>query len=374
MNLRVDHSVTTVASGAGGVATAVRHLAESQAAMGCLVHVHALTPADSIPGVSMHGYLPNKCFPRSLGRSRALRLGLSKAARETDVLHSHNLWSDGAMYAASATRGTACRLVCSPHGGLHPRSLAVSAWRKRLAWSLRQQATLQAADLLHATSEQEASHCRLVGLTNPVVVIPLGVDLPSLQEGTAARGLRRLAFLGRLHRIKAIDNLLEAWKSVAARHPDWELVIRGPDGGVEPVLRRMASQAPRVTFGPAVSPGERAAWYRSCDLVVLPSHAENFGLVVAEALAAAVPVIASTGTPWSRLPAEGCGWWVDNDVDALAGAFDAAMSVPPARLHAMGARGRDWMAKEFTWSSVTNRMIDAYRWICGLGPKPPDAR
>lgn len=374
MMFRVDHCVVAVCERSGGVATAVRRLAAAEAHAGCVTHMHALMPVENIPGVEVHGYVPSRCCAFSYGWSQSMRTGMSIAASTADVLHSHNLWTDPTIYAASAIRGTECRLVCSPHGGLHPRSMAVSAWRKKLVWSLGQRATLCKADLLHATSEAEVEHIRLAGLTNPVTVIPLGVDIPASQPHPTTTGPRRLAFLGRLHRIKALDRLLRAWASVAARHGDWELVIRGPDGGSETALRHLAARVPRVTIGPPVTPFERNAWYQSCDLLVLPSHAENFGLVVAEALASAVPVIASTGTPWSGLSAKGCGWWVNNDVDTLAAAFDSALSLSAVRLQAMGAIGRDWMATEFSWELVASRMIAAYQWLRGNGPRPAEVR
>ena len=100
--------------------------------------------------------------------------------------------------------------------------------------------------------------------------------------------------------------------------------------------------------------------------VVLPSVTENFGMVVTEALVHRVPVIASTGTPWSELRERGCGFWVPPTVERLADAMDAALRLSPAERAAMGERGRRWMIEEFSWSAVARRMAELYRQTAAL--------
>jgi len=99
-------------------------------------------------------------------------------------------------------------------------------------------------------------------------------------------------------------------------------------------------------------------FFENADVLIAPSHTENFGLVVAEALAHCVPVIASRGTPWSRVEEAGCGLWVDNDPVSLAGAMQRIHSMP---LRDMGVRGREWMQREFAWDALAERMTHVYR-------------
>jgi glycosyltransferase involved in cell wall biosynthesis len=94
--------------------------------------------------------------------------------------------------------------------------------------------------------------------------------------------------------------------------------------------------------------------------LVLPSLTENFGNVVAEALAHRVPVIASTGTPWSGLRDRDCGWWIEPTIEGLTAALDEALASDPAVRVAKGERGRRWMIEEFSWPSVARRMADFY--------------
>jgi glycosyltransferase involved in cell wall biosynthesis len=80
-------------------------------------------------------------------------------------------------------------------------------------------------------------------------------------------------------------------------------------------------------------------------------------MVVAEALAHQVPVIASRGTPWQRLTDMQCGLWVDNTPEALAEAVKRIAAMP---LHSMGDRGRLWMQREFSWDQVAVEMRELY--------------
>src|SRR5207249_1017724 len=95
--------------------------------------------------------------------------------------------------------------------------------------------------------------------------------------------------------------------------------------------------------------------------LVVPSHTENFGNVVAEGLAHAVPVIVSTGTPWRRLEEVGCGLWVNNDPESLAKAIEQMGRMP---LREMGNRGHDWMQREFSWDKRTREMLTCYEALC----------
>jgi len=125
----------------------------------------------------------------------------------------------------------------------------------------------------------------------------------------------------------------------------------------------------RVEIGEALYGEDKRRAFAQASVFALPSHGENFANTVAESLAAGVPVVASTGAPWEGLRTHGCGWWTDNEPEAFAAALRAAMALSAEERRALGARGRAWMAREFSWEEIGRRMADAYAWSLGrCGP------
>jgi len=159
--------------------------------------------------------------------------------------------------------------------------------------------------------------------------------------------------------------LVEAWARV--RPDGWLLRIAGPDeAGHQRQVERAVSDAGLgevISFtGPVGHQMKKSAFFDS-DLFVLPTHSESFGMVVAEALAHGLPVLTTTGTPWSILPESGCGWWVDATVDGIAEGLRQATILDPETLQAMGAKGRALVTAKFGWKRVADLMLSTYEGI-----------
>ncbi|HET7409710.1 MAG TPA: glycosyltransferase [Paracoccaceae bacterium] len=313
-----------------------------------------------------------------LGRLR-LSGGLGRALAAcpaADVVHGHGLWLMPNVAAAQAARAAARPLVLSPRGMLAPEALAFWRTRKRLFWRLLQEPALEGLGCVHVTSAQEAEEVRAFGLTAPIAVIPNGVDLPPPAPPPPVPGGRReVLYLGRLHPKKSPEALIEAWSRLpAGQRAGWRLRIVGPgdDAFRVALARQAAALGPEeVSIEAGVFGPDRTDAYRRAALFVLPSLNENFGLTVAEALAAGTPVIATHGTPWSGLEAERCGWWVPHGPEPLAAALETAMALPAGELAAMGGRGREWVARDFSWQAVAEQMLEVYRWLRDGGAAPP---
>lgn len=294
------------------------------------------------------------------------------AALAPDIVDVQGIWTYPSMANLRHARRTGTPYLVTPRGMLDPWARKNSAWKKKIAGALFEQAHLKGALALRATAEMEAQHFRDMGLTNPIAVVPNGLNLPDLAPRTDG-ALRSILFLSRIHPKKGVDYLLRSWAALQAEFPGWEIVIAGIDeNGHEAELKALTQKLclPRVRFVGEAHGAAKEALYRDADLFVLPTHAENFGLVVAEALAQETPVITTRNAPWQGLEAEGCGWWIAHEQDRLTDTLRAALSRPAADLAAMGQRGRVWVQRDFAMTQVADKMREVYLWASGRGPKP----
>ena len=303
------------------------------------------------------------------------------------LLHDHGVWLPSNHRIANyAARHGIPRMV-SPRGMLEPWALNHRKWKKRIAWWLYQRGDLKKACALHATAPSEEAQFRRLGLKMPVFVIPNGVEIPwdelkvesqqSKVEGRKSRGgeiaaagsrnseskLKTAFFLGRIHPKKGLPMLVEAWGRV--RPEGWRMRVVGPDeAGHRSEIASMVQAAGLEdvwSLEDAVSDIRKWELYRESDLFILPTHSENFGISVAEALASGLPVITTTGAPWRGLVEHQCGWWVDPSVDDLARALQEATSNQSHSLKSMGERGREWVARDFSWKGIAQSMLKGYK-------------
>jgi len=209
-------------------------------------------------------------------------------------------------------------------------------------------------------------------VSDRVVFAPLGAILPAAEEGgPSPNATRVLLFVGRVHVVKAIDRLIEAFAGVdESLKRGWRLRIVGPDqaghmGTLQRQVREMGL-VDKVEFAGPRYDGQLADEYAGCDCLALVSHTENFGATVVDAMAHGKPVVTSVNTPWREVAERGCGWWVDNDRRTLAGALAEMMGLSDEERQAMGAKGRMLVEEKYTWSAVSKAMLTAYRQVADL--------
>src|ERR1041384_1683860 len=129
-----------------------------------------------------------------------------------DLFHSHGVWSYANHEMISLALDKRMPYVVTPHGCLTKWSMGQKAWKKKLAWRLYQKKDMQNANAIHSTAESEARDLRELGLTNPIAIIPNGVEIPEWEEKPRENGeIHTLLFLSRLHPKKGLLNLVEAW-------------------------------------------------------------------------------------------------------------------------------------------------------------------
>jgi len=365
------HVVPSILEEAAGPSYAIPRLCRVLSALGDTVKLHCLDTAQADGSFDVCTY-PRWEFPKRLGVSPQMFHALQAAADSAEIMHNHSLWMMPNIYSGWATRSKKCRLVTSPHGTLAPWAWARSRWVKRLIWPLQKEVLFR-ADCLHATAEAELQHMRQMGLRAPVALIPFGIDIPVICENKRNDRLRELLFFGRIHPTKGVDLLLQVWSRLEKNNAMWRLRIVGPDnGGYLKQMERLATELrlTRVSFEGPVYGDAKYHLLSSADLYVLPTHTENFGFTVAEALACGVPAIVTTGAPWSGLVTNKCGWWISRDEQSLYITLQEAMLLPDVELRAMGMNGRDWMQRDFSWEEIGRRMHLTYEWLLGGGTPP----
>jgi len=376
--MRVIHVVPAITEEAAGPSYSVPRLCESLIGTGVDVQLAALDWAAMPVSLPYLKTFPLGLGPRRLGVSPKMRRWLKQevTSGRVDIIHNHSLWMMPNVYPGYAVRDSSCHLVVSPRGTLSKRALGINALQKQIFWRVLQAPMLRAATCFHATAESEYEDIRRLGFRQPVCILPNGIDVPPLEQ-TPNSGRRQLLFLGRIHPIKGIDTLLRAWQAVEDRFPDWELHIAGPDnGGYLAGMQALAAQLrlERVVFRGPLFGEEKLRAYRAASLFVLPTHSENFGMTVAEALAAGTPAIVSKGAPWGGLEKQGAGWWLDIGVDPLVACLEVALATPPTHLAEMGRAGREWMLRDYSWERIGVQLSAVYRWLLEGGETPPCVR
>jgi len=324
-----------------------------------------------------------KRYPAKSNSEVALKFGipgmlllkdLSKQ-RPSDIYHLHGIWSPVLHWAMQSAQRKQKVIILQPRGMLEPWALSYKSWKKTLGLKLYQQRDLASASLFIATSEQEAKSIRRVGLKQPIAVIPNGIELaiPSSRSDVqrSKYAIRTVLFLSRIHPKKGLVNLIKAWAKL--QPVNWRLVIAGPDEGghlAEVMAEARSSNVEKtIEYIGEVDGAVKSEVYLNADIFVLPTFSENFGVVVAEALAHGLPVITTCGAPWQDLQTYRCGWWIDTGFEPLTAALSEAILLSDEERKTMGQRGRAYVER-YHWGNIANQTSDVYRWLVSKGPKP----
>jgi glycosyltransferase involved in cell wall biosynthesis len=310
-------------------------------------------------------------WPSRYWRGAGLGASLGREMGGADLVHVHGLWHMTGWTAVAHARAAGRPHVISPRGMLQPAAMTRHRVMKTAAYWAVERTDLQTAAFLHATSPIEER--QLAGYGQPVVSISNGVT-PVAVSAEAVERLRARAridvddevvmFLGRLHPIKRLDLLAEAFAVVHRAHPRARLVIAGPDeGGYRRHIEHLFAPVADATRWLGVIDSETTwALFAASRTLVQCSDSESFGMSVAEALTAGLPAVVTDRSPWSQIGALGCGYSVAHEPAAIASAVLRILE-QPAEGCAMGARGKVWAREVFGWDAIGRSMRDAYQQV-----------
>ncbi len=370
--MKLTHIVPSLEARHGGPSRAVPSLAAAQAQLGHDVELLSTGPATETRD---EGKLRIRTFrrgaPESICPSRELRAYLR--THECDCLHTHGLWLRTLHYAHERARQLGIPFVIAPRGMMSDWAWHHRRWKKRLAEKFLHPGAFAAARGWHATSDTEADDIRARGFTQPVCVAPNGVTPPQPSAVAEAAAYWRAAcpaaftrptglFYSRFHRKKRVLELIDLWLAHAPR--DWLLLMVGipQTYGVTELARYVHRQSGSGRI--EVFDGNHApAPYPAASIFLLPSHSENFGLAVAEAMAHGLPVVVTDTMPWDAINQNQTGWCVP--WAHYAPALRAALGESPEARSARGAAAREWVLTEFSWEKSARQLAKFYAGLRG---------
>lgn len=376
--MRVLHVIPSVAERSGGPATAIVPMCRALKQEGVdVLLVSTNAGMDHDESVSEYKGIPAKFFPTQVGESfkysRPLSAWLNSNIQQFDVAHIHAVFNHSSIAAAHVCRKARVPYVVRPLGTLEPWSMTQKSIRKRVFWQVAGKGMLRRAAAIHYTTEAEKlSTERLLGL-NHGKVIALGVEANSATSSTPANLEQHFPeltsepyalVLSRLHPKKGLDVLIDAFLSLVQmqKFAHWRLVIAG-DGAADYVLKLKAmagSQRDRIVFTGWLDGERKDAVLSGASLLVLPSHQENFGLCVMEALSHSVPVLVS---PHVNLAEEivlaNAGWIATVDKDALISRLAEALSDDEER-ERRGQAGKQ-LSQKYSWETAAKSLVDLYK-------------
>lgn len=324
---------------------------------------------------------------RALGTYDSGQLGILKdlfqpVPREVssfDIIHQHGIWTPLSLYAQKIRRKTKLKMVVQPHGFLEPYRLNISKYKKKVAYKLFERSNLLSSSALVACSEDEAIKLKGMFPKNDVAVVFNGIASDFYNEesarSVAVKDKKQMLFLSQIIPLKGLERLFHVISDIGVElFSEWEFLIAGygDDGYIESLkaLVLQLNLASLISFVGTKIGSEKLKIYDNSDAFILPTFSENYGIVVAEALARGVPVVTTKGTPWVELNEMDCGLWVDNSSEGLKYGMLKILDLSSSELRAMGRNGRILVKNKYLWDKTTGRTIELYRWILHGGCKP----
>lgn len=285
-----------------------------------------------------------------------------RAFRECDIVHLSSIFFPTAFIVGIAARVLRKKTVWSARGELDRAALNHSRLRKLPVLTLIR-LLVGRYPLYHSTCDEETGYIRdIFGAGARVVQIPNYLEIP---EPVARCEGRYILYIGRFHPKKAIENLIGAVAASGAfRASGYRLLIAGtgkPE--FELPLRKLVTDKGLENLVEFVGQVEGAAKQQllaDALVTVMPSHTENFGVVVLESLAQGTPAIASKGTPWKILESERIGNWIANDPGSIAAALERFIAMPETEYLEMRERCRPLVERDFDIKSNIGKWLEVY--------------
>jgi glycosyltransferase involved in cell wall biosynthesis len=379
--MRVLHVIPSLDPADGGPPQVAVKLAEAQARLGHEVRLlHLRPPAHRLEAVAGLVQSPPgelRSVVESIERPRGLiaRLGAWRgriASQRPHIVHIHGVWEPEVVAAARECRRHQLPYVIETFGTLNPWSLEQRRLKKLFFLAILHGRMLQQSCFLHALNPQEAGHLEALRLGTSVEVFPNGIFVEEFRaaDTVAARrsvpglgGAPFVLFMARLHPMKGLDLLADAFIDAAGRVGDAHLVVAGPrDAGADDFERRIASAGigHRVHLVGEIAGDRKHGLLQAASVFAQPSRNEGFSVSILEALASGRPVVITPECNFPEVADSDAGMVVPFEVNAVSGAIQKLLTDREANA-SMGRNARSLVQRDYTWEAIASKSIDAYR-------------
>lgn len=363
--MKIIHFIASIDKTAGGTTAYMKLLAselknDTKFIIAC---GYSPTPIE-IPGITIH------FFNCNLNRLFKLKQEFKRFLQneQPDIVHINGIWNPQNAVFQKTAQELGIKVVLAPHGMLEPYILNRNPWKKKLALFLYQHKAIQQADYIHATAESELKQIQKLGYDQEAFIVPNGIDLSEIKSkmhyGSSGNTLK-LLFLSRVHPKKGIEFLIDSIDNLLEHKLILKIAGPGEKSYIDSLKNKIKTKGLQniIEFVGPVFGDKKWELYKESDLFILPTYSENFGIVIAEALATGLPVITTTGTPWEELHSYQCGWWIDLSVNNLTNVLQEAMNTSTEELQQMGLRGKALIKSNYSIENVAISLKNVYQQI-----------
>ena len=383
--MRVATLVSSISRRAGGLFYSVRNL--NCAIRQCGIDISVFSLRDRF--TNRDRLLWDDIPVTTCNASRIAGFGFSPDLKQqvfltsVELLHQHGIWMYPSCIALRWSKFIRKPVVISPRGMLDSWALRNSAWKKKVAGWLYENRNLHSAACIHALCESEYESIRAYGLSNPVAIIPNGIDIPEVDrvlpapwQGQNPKDKKVMLFLGRIHPKKGLANLMKAWSKVKPK--EWILAIAGWDqGGHEKQLKELVTESGLtediIFLGPVFNDLKQAC-LQNASAFTLTSFSEGLPMSVLEAWSYGLPVLM---TKFCNIP-EGfeanAAIEIQPEPDSIAEGLKNFLNLHESARKQIGRNGLELVKYKFTWPKIAAQMVDVYKWILGQNEKPDCVR
>jgi glycosyltransferase involved in cell wall biosynthesis len=312
------------------------------------------------------------------GYTPVLRRWLRVNARHYDAVIVNGLWNYASYGSWRALHKMDTPYFVFTHGMLDPwfnKAYPTKTLFKTIFWKLFEHKVLRDARGVMFTCEEERKLApqsfspyrareRVVGYgARDIEGDPEAQRAAFAALVPGINGRKFMLFLSRIHPKKGLDLLIEAFSRHAPKFPELDLVIAGPDQiGWKSDLEKLASKrgiAARIHWPGMLSGDAKWGAFRSAEFFVLPSHQENFGIVVAEAMALSKPVLITDKVNiWREIEADDAGLVVHDDLEAIADGLARMCSLAPSQRDAIGRSARACFLNRYDLEKNAMRLLE----------------